>query len=286
MRQFFFTYLGHKWNEAKELYKYCEMNEITTIIEPFCGGCGFSLYGIFKNNNDKDIKYIFNDKDTNLINFLKEIKKGKLHEFVKYYNDNIGKYYNNLTEWHNLRKKKDKSIFEWYLSKRACGRDAMLYKYDKKNVQISTIKLEDFAELERIFMSDKIELTNFDYNEIIEKYKDDPHVLIYLDPPYFDSFNSIYDGYNKIGVDEKRQVIDNTKMYIDILNFIKTSKCKIILSINDNAIIRHLFGEYVVHSTDKTYQVTKKKTKHLIVTKMHNEKKEEKKAGKIKIKKI
>ena len=74
----------------------------------------------------------------------------------------------------------------------------------------------------------------------MEKYKDDEKAFIYLDPPYLNSFNRNYDQY-KTSIDNDNIIIDNLKIYIDIIYYLKNSKHKILFSINNNAITKYLF---------------------------------------------
>jgi len=54
-----------------ELFK---NNQIDTVVEPFCGSCAVSFY-IFNNHDpEKKIKYLINDNDKLLIDFLQHIK--------------------------------------------------------------------------------------------------------------------------------------------------------------------------------------------------------------------
>ena len=73
-------------------------------------------------------------------------------------------------------------------------------------------------------------ITNIDYKKIINEYKKNENAFIYLDPPYFDSYNTGYVGYQKGRFDEELNVIDNTKMYIDLLDIL-SYKCKVLFSI-------------------------------------------------------
>jgi len=200
MRQFFFTWLGHKWVEAKHLYEYCNIKNITTIVEPFAGACGFSLYGILK-LHIRNMKYVFNDIDKKLFDFLMDVKRGKLREYVDYHNEHIAKCYTDISHWHNLRKNKNPTLVEWVFMKQAMGQGSMLRSFNKKTIfdecalRKKLINYDDYRELETIFMSDNVELTNLDYADVVKKYMHDPSALIYLDPPYFNSFNSLYNGY-------------------------------------------------------------------------------------------
>jgi len=80
-------------------------------------------------------------------------------------------------------------------------------------------------------------ITNKDYKEIIDEYRENENAFIYLDPPYVDSFNTGYVGYQKGQHDGDLKVIDNTKIYIDLLDIL-SCKCK-------NAITKYLYRDYI-----------------------------------------
>ncbi len=48
-----------------------------------------------------------------------------------------------------------------------------------------------------------VKITNKDYKEIIEMYKNNENVFIYIDPPYLDSYNAYYNSYANKQIDDK-----------------------------------------------------------------------------------
>ena len=101
------------------------------------------------------------------------------------------------------------------------------------------------------------------YNEI-KQDKSKKKYFIFLDPPYFDSFNKYYVMYQDKFTGEKT-IKDNTGMYIEILKYLKENKKNTMLIINKNCITEFIYKDYIKAEYDKTYQLTKKKTKHLII---------------------
>ena len=57
-----------------------------------------------------------------------------------------------------------------------------------------------------------------------------------------------------------------TQIIIDILDYIKTSKCKVMLIINKLNILEYLFNDFIKDEYLKIYQISKKKMYHLIIT--------------------
>ena len=100
--------------------------------------------------------------------------------------------------------------------------------------------------------------TSEDYTKILEQYKDDKDAFIFLDPPYLFYENNPYDPL--------RDNNDMTKIIIDILEYLKTCSCKVMLIINKLVILSWLFKDYIKGEYNRTYQIGKKKAIHLIVT--------------------
>ena len=66
--------------------------------------------------------------------------------------------------------------------------------------------------------------------------------------------------------DKNNFIIDNTYIYVCLINTLKTAKAKIMLIINDNALNRYIFNNYIKGSYIRIYQITKRKNNHLIIT--------------------
>ena len=70
---FYFSYVGNKRKEINEILPYIYLDDIKTIVEPFCGSCAFSFF-LSKNDN---LAFHINDLDANLINFFNKIVENK-----------------------------------------------------------------------------------------------------------------------------------------------------------------------------------------------------------------
>ena len=68
---------------------------------------------------------------------------------------------------------------------------------------------------------DSARITNLDYTDIFEMYRDDEEAFLFLDPPYLYSDNSSY-------ASQIRET-DMTQIVVDILEFLKVCKCKVCL---------------------------------------------------------
>ena len=68
---FYFSYFGNKRNEVNQIYESINFDNIDLIIEPFCGSCAMSYF--IAQQQPKKFKYILNDNNEHLINFMKII---------------------------------------------------------------------------------------------------------------------------------------------------------------------------------------------------------------------
>lgn len=262
-------YIGSKRLDIK--YYECNMpkpDDIDVSVELF-GGSGYNSLYLFSKN--KNIKSIINDTDKQLINFFNEIKKNP---------DMIINEVNNLIT-SNPTKEQFLKLKEQFLKKEnenSNSQNATFYLFFSKfnefrpylyptTKKINIIKKDDY----KIFF-EWIKNTDFilgDYQEIYKKIKQNKSnkkYFIFLDPPYLNSFNSYYKDYdNKNMINDNKIIKDNTEIFIEILNYLKESKKKMMLIINKNCITEYLYKKFIKGEYNKTYQLTKKKTTHLII---------------------
>ena len=252
--------LGCFGNKEKEYKKYLRdmiinnTDKETIFIEPFCGSAIISKSLHDEGNikqfhiNDIDnirIEFYNNMKDEKKRDELYEIEttikeKGK-EEYIKYVNKDKNDYWNYIIS---------KRIYSF-----RCG----LFP-TTKNIVVTPIG-ENWAK----FLN-TAKITNQDYMDIIEMYKDNKNGFIYIDPPYLDSYNATYNQYQDKNTDEENNIIDNTKIYIDLLEYLKNCTCKILFSINSNAVTKYLYKDYIKHVYNRSYETTKinknKETSH------------------------
>ena len=111
-----------------------------------------------------------------------------------------------------------------------------------------TRKMKKFKK----FVTDKATITNLDYLDVLNKYRDNKDCFIFLDPPYF----------------------DRAKILIDILSLLQSAKCKVMLIINSNSITKTLYNEFIAGTYYKIYssnvifegKACGNASEHLIVT--------------------
>lgn len=257
MVKYFFVWIGGKVQDIKHFAKYVDLSNIATICEPFCGTCAFSRH--FKASH-----YILSDIDPQLIQFYRDVKGGEFPAYIEHVNKVLTENdFLNMTrekmKAHSNIAKQTGTQHEWYCSKatrevRGIMKKQKLYDINKYDEHI------------KFFTQDGVELFNHDYMEIFNRVRDDPTCFVFLDPPYFSSFNSEYHDYT--GEAKNKYVKDNTVMYIDILNLL-TCKCRVMLIINKNAITEYIYAAYIVGEYKKKYNISYRETTHLIVANYH-----------------
>jgi site-specific DNA-adenine methylase len=265
---FYFRYIGGKRLEVKYIIDYIKElynnEKINKIVEPFAGSCAVSLHCKIRENINVD--YHINDLDDELINFLNYIKlngsKKLLKKIKKIWFDNDDKspeYFNSLAEeYKNDENRYDLKILLKKITYLGNGRT-----YYENNAH-NKFNVKDYSATDNFFIN--AEITQKDYTEIFEKYKNDKKALLFLDPPYLDSCNKDYKTHAKRCGGTTKTIKDNTMMYVDIRKYLDVCKCKVIMIINDNAINQYIYKDFIKSSYEKIYQRNKVKTRHLVIS--------------------
>ena len=122
------------------------------------------------------------------------------------------------------------------------------------NYKHKRINLVD-APIVKFLQTENVELTCEDSIICYDKYTDDKRNIIFLDPPYLDACNDMYS--------DKR----NTNIYEYLYHHpIRNAKCRVVLCLENNWIIKIFFSKYTQITYDKKYENSKRKTIHVIIT--------------------
>ena len=257
------TYFGSKRKEIKDIYKYTDFKNITTIIEPFCGSCAISYY--ISTLHPKQYKYILNDNNEYLKDLfeimksdekIKEFEKNILNIHFQIMDETLSdaeqvKKYNEIT--------RQKNIYSWFYMNKAYRIRPGLFDITKKRFNPDKFSLKSSA-IYNFFNTENIEFTTEDGKDCYDKYKNNIKNAIFIDPPYLDASN----GYYK-------------KTHINIYEYlyendIKNEKAFIMLILADKWFIKLLFKDDIKYSYIKKYDATNVKTlnknivNHLIIT--------------------
>jgi len=125
-----------------------------------------------------------------------------------------------------------------------------------EKIMASTTNIKKYSGVLDFFTKKNIKLMNDDYLKIFEKVINNKNVFVFLDPPYLVSFNKSYN-------DNGREV---GGVYLDILEFLKVAKCKILFIINKNALTSYIFKGFIKGEYDKKYDASHQNVIHLIIT--------------------
>lgn len=256
---FIFPYAGNKRNEAENIAEKINFNNITTIIEPFCGSAAISYY--ISTQQPNKYNYILNDNDKTLIKIYNTLKdeeqtnllNGKINllidKFNLYTDDTQRKlYYNSICNTDNI----ESYVFKYKYYNLRPG----LYPQMNRLKEIKKIDLKIYP-IYKFLQSENVEISNIDGLEFIKSKKDDINNLLILDPPYLACYN---DFYNNSDINIYEYLNDNN---INIFN------CSIYLILENMWIVKLLFRtNKIIDTYNKIYEISKKRTSHIIITKL------------------
>ncbi len=247
-----FGRLGNKTNDIKFFVQYLP-KEINKVIEPFGGTFAVSRICY----RDDKYKKIVNDNDKTLYSIYT-----KPEEYAKLVIKMNNHAKNNRFE--NSKSVNFKEFMKSVENDKTIKKDSDMFQYYKKDKVIrgSLVKVlsTELNFKEQIKFMKKIKFTCSNYLDLLNSHYQDENAFIFLDPPYLFSDNSQYLSQN---IDA-----DCTDILCEVLDIFKNenTKAKIMLIINDMKIIRYLFKNYVKDIYERVYQLSKKKTTHLIIT--------------------
>ncbi len=201
----------------------------STYIEPFVGGGSVFIEIMNSLKYDKtvtDRRFIINDVNTDLINMYTMIKHdcdGLIQKLKTLECKNSKDEYFKLRDVYN----KNKSVELFMYLNKTCFRG--MYRVNKSgdfNVPYGNYKQLNFdydnlMNLSLLMNRFNIEFMNRSYHELLTESVDSPDIMIYMDPPYFDTF----DGYDKSCFDYM--------FFTDCLKRMADYKCKMLVSNSD-----------------------------------------------------
>jgi len=257
---FLIKWFGNKRLDFPFIYKHLPLDNKINIIEPFCGSCAIS-FGLWLEYGDR-FNYYLNDIDEDLIKFINYQKNEDLDNLILKFNHEK-KQYNSKDEFKILYNSwlEDKCPFKYFILSRLSmfGLNTLhIYETNtgkKKNKLFeSTSKInKKHRVFQRFLRSPNVFISNNDWYDCYNKYKDDTNSLILFDPPYIDSTNITYKKNS------------NLLNIYDKLNEIKNDKASCIFIIEKIDKIKELFKDWnILTEYDKIYAVKQRKTKHIV----------------------
>lgn len=257
MRNHYYTcYIGNKRNEIKDILPYINLDNITTILEPFAGSSAMSYY--ISTQYPNKFKYILNDNDKfnyDLYNISRDPER--THEF----NENINKIIDEFNSYTDDVSRKafyitiDTKTVEGYIfTCKYCNMRPGLYPIIPRYKNIKPYKLQD-CPIYDFFNNEDIIYENIDGVEFINKHNQDDRKLFLLDPPYLASCNEFYNNFN---MNIYEWIVNNKSLLLD-------SKNKIMFILQNTKAIKLLLKDFkVLFEYKKTYSLGNVKTTHIV----------------------
>jgi len=290
-KQFFVPYYGNKYAEAKTAIDMgltgIDWSKVKVVVEPFCGSAGFSRY-IHYNIPEYKGEYVWADTDGGLIAFLNLVKDGKFPDLIKKIKEDAAKI-TSKEEFKAYREATDPETGEgWFAVKRIRGGFREML-YDAENVsRVANLKTERLDPLIDLIRSGRVTCITQDSSATaamvaeLGKKHGKGSVVVFCDPPYFQSCNSYYSSDVKIEAEqaESRKNTytdpDQSGMFCDILKMLNNKQIKAMCVLNHSHLMAKFYEGFVGHIYDKTYgqsHVNKKtgqnyvkQSKHMIIS--------------------
>ena len=229
------TRIGNKENDIK-LFKHLLPLDVKTVVEPFAGSFAvikhfyvdLHKYDFHVNDNDETLHYLYHNPHA-LIDMRLKLSKLYNEEYKSKEYDVTNKFKNVIKgiEMHDHLKM-------WVLKNMFIR--GSLFK---------PISSDNFNPNEINFLKNAL-ITKLNHTEIFDLYRDDPNAFLFLDPPYLFSDNSAYDAQCK--------ETDMTQIIVDIFEYFKVCKCKVMLVIIKLNILSYLSKDYITGEYSRIYQ--------------------------------
>ena len=247
---FLIAYAGNKRNEVDNIYNSIKdkLDDITTIIEPFCGTSALSYYISTKHPNK--FKYVLNDNNKHLVTLYKlATDETKFNKLITILNNKIKGL--NKEKYDALFK--EDNFYSWFICSKIYVLRPGLFPQPPRKIITSFDGLRDCPVI-KFLRTENITFYNSDAIDIMNKYKNYKRHFIFLDPPYLMACNDFYSNKNV-----------NIYEYL-YNNKINDMKALILLCLESNWIIKLLFNGQIKQEYGKKYECSKKLTTHLIIS--------------------
>lgn len=238
MSRFPFTWYGNKRREVDHILPHIPPGA-KTVVEPFAGSAAVSMEHWARSPRDGNVSYVLGDIDPGLCAFYRSVREHGLGPLLEWTRARL-----NERDWLEIDGSPDDGSVEHYYYRRRVTRPRFSKKSDLPkwpSLSLTGRQLEG----EAFIRSAPLTIINASWQEVAAPYESDPTAVIYLDPPYFSSFNQTYYGCVKT-TDDHGAVIDATQLYVDLKDLMERARAQIILSTNGLAIMRAIYTPYVV----------------------------------------
>lgn len=234
---FIFGYAGNKRQEVLSIVSHLNLDDVTTIVEPFCGTSALSCYlsQLYPNR----FIYRLNDIDSKLIELYFLLQN---EEKTKKLEDDYNECIKDMTKEKYHAILDDGDMLGYVLSHK--------HYYMKVGTYSSTRKPSrgNFCDtaIVKFLRNETVEISNIDGASVMKEYMQSPTTIIYLDPPYLKTYNKSHyaNSLNFFGIYTYLESPD-----------IKNYKCQIYLHILENADLTNKlkFNFNLLYSESKMY---------------------------------
>lgn len=253
---FIFSYMGNKREEVEIIHDEIKdkLEGIETIIEPFCGTSAFSYY--ISTLYPGRFKYVLNDMTEQLIILYKILQNEE--ETLKLIQDLKNIYPRHEKELYksiiSKTKGSDRTFLGFVLYHMSYSMVPGLFEMRADIVKIHS-KFDKIikAPIINFLRTENITLTVGNGFDIYKNQKNDPSLLIFMDPPYMISDNSCYENNS--------QDVYEYLFYNDI----KNEQALIVLVLEYTWIVKLLFPNPSRIYPKRYSNNEKKKTTHAVI---------------------
>lgn len=246
---FYYSYIGSKRSEIKEFESYLPMTSTNIFVEPFAGSAAVAFH-LWQNNPNRQI--VIGDRDPFLIELWdRVIDPLRLDETI----EECQTFMDSIT---------DKESYDSIVRRKTWISDFVansyhsfrrgVYPANKPKINYRQLFAKPYTSFLR---SPSVELYRGEFMDLCDRYKNDPSAFIFLDPPYVNDDNSYYS--------RDASTFDLETLYLYIQDLFK-HPCKCMMIVSDRLLMRLLFKDYIKGSYAKRYSLSKKTTRHLIIT--------------------
>lgn len=251
--RFYFAYMGCKRAELQFIDDLkLNPDDYDIIVEPFAGSCALSLE-LASRPGWANKKFAICDLDTELIALWRYIRANGADSLYEYCATRL-----NDTHWLATREKEKKGEFlgpldYFYMRKTGGHRGSMIMKPTRWS---KLTKGPHHDATTAFFQSPNVDFILGDWSECIEKFANNPRALIFLDPPYFDSCNQLYQSMRNKRTDADGYVTDITGLYIEMREVLQNSLARVISITNGCEIMKYVFAPFIRSEYEKRYNTS------------------------------
>lgn len=219
-----------------------------TVVEPFCGSAALSLE-MHSRPELKRLRYVLNDTDPDLIRMLRFVANEGSEALYAYCRDRLNP--EEFMRHHHAAEttRTGLSTMEYFYRNRVTG---PLNRRTKPPEKWPSLKRGP-KQVDTDACLAAATITCDDWRTCVDAHKNNSRALIFLDPPYFNSFNSEYYGYGGVKVRSDGSILDATGMILEILDYLKGAAATIVVITNSSMLTDYVYSPFIKKRYAKKY---------------------------------